>query len=182
MNVAILNERVQYMDEKGKLITGSLKDYTRQRVREKYRSLDDFLQKWHDAEKKKVIIDELTKQGIIFENLKDAINKEMDIFDMICHTAFDQPPLTCAERVNNVKKRDYFTKYGEAARQILEALLDKYADEGIENIEDMKVLQVNPFSKFGSPVEIVGFFGGREAYISAVSHLSQEIYSYPLAA
>ncbi len=182
VNVAILNERIQYMDEKGKLITGSLKDYTRQRVREKYRSLDDFLQKWHDAEKKKAIIDELTKQGIIFENLKDAINKEMDIFDMICHTAFDQPPLTRAERVNNVKKRDYFTKYGEAARQVLEALLDKYADEGIENIEDMKVLQVNPFSKFGSPVEIVNLFGGREAYINAVSHLSREIYSYPLAA
>ena len=81
-----------------------------------------------------------------------------------------------------MKKRDYFTKYGEAARQVLEALLDKYADEGIENIEDMKVLQVNPFSKFGSPVEIVDLFGGKKEYMKALNHLSQEIYSYPLAA
>ena len=102
-----------------------------------------FLNKWNQADKKQAIIEELTEQGIIFENFKEAINKEMDIFDLICHTAFDQPPLTRAERVNNVKKRDYFTKYGEQARKVLEALLDKYTDEGIENIEDMKVLQVN---------------------------------------
>ena len=176
VNVAVLNERIQYMDGNGKLITGSLKDYTRQKVREQYQSLDEFLNKWNKTEKKQAIIDELIEQGVVFENLKEAISKEMDIFDLICHTAFDQPPLTRSERVNNVKKRDYFTKYGEQARKVLEALLDKYADEGIENIEDMKVLQVNPFDAFGSPIEIVKLFGGKRQYQQALIALEQEIY------
>lgn len=176
VNVAVLNERIQYMDGNGKLITGSLKDYTRQKVREQYQSLDEFLNRWNKADKKQAIIDELIEQGVVFENLKEAISKEMDIFDLICHTAFDQPPLTRSERVNNVKKRDYFTKYGEQARKVLEALLDKYADEGIENIEDMKVLQVNPFDAFGSPIEIVKLFGGKRQYQQALIALEQEIY------
>jgi len=164
------------MDSKGKLIAGSLKDYTRKKVREQYQSLDAFLNEWNQADKKHAIIVELTEQGIVFENLKEAINKEMDIFDLICHTAFDQPPLTRAERVNNVKKRDYFTKYRDQARKVLEALLDKYADEGIENIEDMKILQVNPLDQFGSPLEIVELFGGKMQYLSALIELEQEIY------
>ena len=176
VNVAVLNERIQYMDGNGKLITGSLKDYTKQKVREQYQSLDDFLNKWNQADKKQAIIEELTEQGIVFENLKESINKEMDIFDLICHTAFDQPPLTRAERVNNVKKCDYFTKYGEQARKVLEALLNKYADEGIENIEDMKILQVNPLDQFGSPLEIVKLFGGKKQYLKALAELEQEIY------
>ncbi|MDP3307622.1 EcoAI/FtnUII family type I restriction enzme subunit R [Methylotenera sp.] len=176
VNVAVLNERIQYMDGNGKLITGSLKDYTRQKVLEQYKSLDEFLNKWNQADKKQAIIDELIEQGVVFENLKEAISKEMDIFDLICHTAFDQPPLTRNERVNNVKKRDYFTKYGDQARKVLEALLDKYADEGIENIEDMKVLQVNPFDAFGSPIEIVKLFGGKRQYQQALIALEQEIY------
>jgi type I restriction enzyme R subunit len=176
VNVAVLNERIQYMDGNGKLITGSLKDYTRQKVLEQYKSLHEFLNKWNQADKKQAIIDELIEQGVVFENLKEAISKEMDIFDLICHTAFDQPPLTRSERVNNVKKRDYFTKYGEQARKVLEALLDKYADEGIENIEDMKVLQVNPFDAFGSPIEIVKLFGGKRQYQQALIALEQEIY------
>ena len=176
VNVAVLNERIQYMDGNGKLITGSLKDYTKQKVREQYQSLDDFLKKWNQADKKQAIIEELTEQGILFENLKEAINKEMDIFDLICHTAFDQPPLTRAERVNNVKKRDYFTQYGEQARKVLEALLEKYADEGIENIEDMKILQVNPLDQFGSPLEIVDLFGGKKQYLKALAGLEYEIY------
>lgn len=176
VNVAILNERIQYMDGNGKLITGSLKDYTRQKIREQYQSLDNFLNKWNKTDKKQVIIEEFTEQGVVFENLKEAINKEMDIFDMICHTAFDQPPLTRTERANRVKKRDYFTKYKEQTRKVLEALLDKYADEGIENIEDMKILQVNPLNQFGSPVEIVKLFGGKKQYIKALSELEQEIY------
>jgi type I restriction enzyme, R subunit len=158
VNVAVFNERIQYMDGNGKLITGSLKDYTRQKVREHYQSLDDFLNKWNSADKKQAVIDELIEQGIVYENLKEAIGKEMDIFDMICHTAFDRPPLTRAERANQVKKRDVFTAYGEQARKILEALLDKYADEGIENIEDIKFLKINPFDHFGTPMEIVNIF------------------------
>jgi len=176
VNVAILNERVQYIDGDGKLITGSLKDYTRQKVREQYQSLDEFLNKWQEADKKQAIIEELVEQGVIFENLKEAINKEMDIFDMICHTAFDQPPLSRAERANNVKKRDYFTRYGSQARQVLEALLDKYADEGIENIENPIVLQLPPINQFGSPLEIIDLFGGKKQYQSAILDLEQEIY------
>ena len=176
VNVAVLNERIQYMDGNGKLITGNLKDYTRQKVREQYQSLDDFLNKWNEADKKHAIIEELTEQGIVYENYKEAINKEMDIFDMICHTAFDQPPMSRAERANNVRKRDHFTKYGEQARQVLNALLDKYADEGIENIEDMRILQVSPLNKFGSPIEIVNLFGGRPQYLKALTELEYEIY------
>ena len=176
VNVAVLNERIQYMDGNGKLITGSLKDYTRQKVREQYQTLNDFLTKWQNTEKKQAIIDELTEQGVVLENLKEAIGKEMDIFDMICHTAFDQPPLTRAERANQVRKRDVFTQYGEQARKVLEALLDKYADEGIENIEDIKVLKVNPFDQFGTPTGIIKLFGGRPQYTQALSLLEQELY------
>ena len=176
VNVAILNERVQYIDVNGNLITGSLKDYTRQKVKEKFHSLNEFLSKWNDADKKRVIIDELLEQGVVFENFKQAIDKEMDVFDLICHTAFDQPPLTRSERANNVKKRNYFTKYGEQAQKVLNALLDKYADEGVENIENMKILQVNPFDEIGSPVEIIKMFGGKKNYLQALNELEQEIY------
>jgi len=176
VNVTVLNERIQYMDENGKLITGNLKDYTRQKVLTKYKSLNDFLNKWNKTDKKQAIINELIEQSIVFEDLKDSINKEMDIFDLVCHTAFDQPPLTRAERANNVKKRNYFTKYGEQTRKVLEALLDKYADEGIENIEDLKILQVNPFDDFGSPIEIVNLFGGKHQYQEALIELEREIY------
>ncbi|MCT7963639.1 hypothetical protein NG791_23475 [Laspinema sp. D1] len=176
VNVAILNERIQYMDDNGKLMTVNMKDYTREKVREQYQSLNDFLTKWHNADKKQAIIDELTEQGIVLENLKEAIDKEMDIFDMICYTAFDQPPLTRAERAKQVKKRDVFTQYGEQARKVLEALLDKYADEGIENIEDIKVLKVNPFDQFGTPTEIIKLFGGKQDYLQALSLLEKALY------
>lgn len=176
VNVAILNERVQYMDGNGKLMTVNLKDYTRQKVREQYQSLNDFLSKWQNADKKQAIIDELTQQGIVLKDLKEAIGKEMDIFDMICYTAFDQPPLTRAERAKQVRKRDVFTQYGEQARQVLEALLNKYADEGIENIEDIKVLRVNPFDQFGTPTEIIKLFGGKQSYLQALSQLEKALY------
>lgn len=177
VNVTVLNERVQYLDDNGKLITGSLRDYTRKKVREQYRTLDEFLNKWNAVDKKQAIIDELTEQGIIFENLKESINKDMDIFDMICHTAFDQPPLTRAERAKRVKKQNYFAQYGDKACKVLESLLDKYADEGIENIEDIKILTVNPFDNYGTPMEIVNLFGGKNQYIMAVSNLERAIYA-----
>lgn len=176
VNVAVLNERIQYMDGDGRLITGSLKDYTRKKVREQYRSMDEFINRWNCAEKKQAMIDELIEQGIVLENLKEAIGREMDLFDMICHTAFDQPPLTRAERANNVKKRDVFTQYGAQARQVLEALLDKYADQGIENIEDIKILKVNPFDEIGTPTEIIKLFGGKKQYMQALTQLEQELY------
>ncbi len=176
VNVTMLNERIQYLDSNGNLITSSLKDYTKQKICEKYQSLDDFINTWEQADKKQAIIDELTEQGIIIENLKTAISEQMDIFDLICHIAYDQPALTRAERVNNVKKRDYFTKYGNQARKVLEALLDKYADEGIENIENIKILTVNPLAEFGSPMEILEIFGGKIQYQQALAGLENEIY------
>ena len=106
--------------------------------------MDSFLQAWNDAEKKKVIIQELEEQGLIFEELKEEIKSDLDIFDLICHIAWDAPALTRKERAENVRKRNYWTKYGEQARNVLNALLDKYAETGIENIEDMKVLTVEP--------------------------------------
>ncbi|MDM8520347.1 DEAD/DEAH box helicase family protein [Anaerolineales bacterium HSG6] len=176
VNVTLLNERIQYMDADGKLITGSLKDYTRRKVREQYQSLDHFLNRWQNADRKQAIIEELTEQGVVLENLEELVNVEMDMFDLICHIAFDQPPLTRAERVKQVKKRDYFTQYGMQARQVLEALLDKYADEGIENLESMKILQLKPLNQIGSPIEIVSMFGGKKQYRQAVVELEQEIY------
>lgn len=177
VNVAVLNERCQYLDKNGNLIVSNLKDYTREQVNKRFSSLEDFLTTWNEADKKRAIIEELTQQGIVFEDMKEKVNKEMDIFDMICYVAFDKEPLTRAERVNNVKKRDVFAKYEGQAREVLKALLDKYADEGIENIEDMKILQVNPLNKFGSPWEIVNFFGGKESYQQALIKLGQEIYA-----
>jgi len=176
VDVTIVNERVQYLNSDGKLVTNSLKDYTRQQLRQQFQSLDDFLNHWHQAAQKKVLIDELKAKGIVFDEFKTAINKDMDIFDLICHTAFDQPPLTRVERVNKVKKQNYFIQYGEQARQVLQSLLDKYADEGIENIEDIKILQVSPLNQLGSPLEIVNLFGGETQYLSAVSQLKQAIY------
>jgi type I restriction enzyme R subunit len=176
VNVAVLNERIQYLDGDGKLIIGSLKDHTRKKVKEQFRSLDDFINKWNSTEKKQAIIAELTEQGIVLEDMKEMLNREMDIFDMICYAAFDKPPLTRKERVNQVKKRDIFTRYGEKAINVLEALLDKYADEGIENIEDIKILKVDPFNSLGTPTEIVGFFGSKKEYIQALNQLEQALY------
>jgi type I restriction enzyme R subunit len=177
VNVSILNERVQYLDVHGKLITGSLKDYTKQQVNKEFSSLDDFLTKWNSSDKKQAIIDELEEKGIIFENFKDEVGKDMDIFDMICHCAFDMPPLTRSERANNVKKKNHFTKYGDKALEVINTLLDKYADEGVEDIESIKVLQLPDFKKFGSPVEIVKLFGGRDKYLHVVAEIEQYLYA-----
>lgn len=176
VDVSILNERIQYTDGSGKLITESLKDYTKRTIQKEYRSLGDFLSKWNSSDKKKAIIDELEKQGVVTENLIEEVKKDLDVFDLICHIAWDKPALTRKERAENVKKRNYFTKYGDAARRVIEALLDKYADEGIENIEDLAVLKVEPFTKMGTPAEIVNIFGGKEAYLKVIKELEKEIY------
>ncbi len=176
VNVSVLNERVQILDENGKLITGSLKDYTKAQVHKEFATLDDFLNKWNSSDKKQAIIDELEENGIVYENFKEEIGKEMDIFDLICHCAFDVPPLSRKQRANNVKKRDYFTKYSSQAKAVLETLLQKYADEGIENIESLNILQVQPFNQIGSPIEIIKLFGGRQQYLNAVAELEHELY------
>ena len=177
VDVSVLVSRELYFDQHGKPITTSLKDHTKEIIKGQFASLDEFLNKWNTTERKEAIIAELTEQGILVEALYEAVDKQVDLFDLICHVAYDQPPLTRKERANNVKKRNYFTKYGDQARNVLEALLDKYADEGIENMESMQVLQVKPLSDFGSAIEIVnGIFGSRAKYLKAIKELETELY------
>lgn len=175
--VSIVGERVQYYGNDGKLITESLKDFTRKTVRAEYTSVDQFLQKWTEADRKEAILVELERQGIFLEELAELVGKDFDPFDLVCHIAFDQPPLTRRERAENVKKRNYFAKYGEQARAVLMALLEKYADEGIEHIETLQILRVQPLNQFGTPVEIVRMFGGRDAYEQAVRDLEAALYA-----
>ncbi|MET7035907.1 EcoAI/FtnUII family type I restriction enzme subunit R [Elizabethkingia miricola] len=177
VDVTILNTREMYFDKDGKPVTISLKDFSKQLIHEEFKTLDNFLNMWTNSDRKEAIIKELQEQGIPVHELLEAVNKECDLFDIICHVAFDQPPLTRKERANNVKKRNYFTKYGDQTKAVLEALIDKYADEGIENIESMEILKVNPISEYGSPLEIIKLFGGRNQYLDAVKELEKEIYS-----
>jgi type I restriction enzyme R subunit len=180
VEVKVVAERVQYFDANGKLITESLKDYTRNTLAKEFASLDDFLRHWSKAEKKQVIIDELAHQGIFFEALADEVDKQagkdFDPFDLLCHVAWDQPPLTRKERAEQVKKRHYFAKYGEQAQKVLEALLDKYADEGVAAIEETQILAIAPFNRLGTPIELVRAFGGKTQYQQAVGELERELY------
>lgn len=176
VDVSVLVSREMYFDNDGKPITTSLKDHTKEIIQKQFKSLDDFLNTWKDAERKEAIIKELENQGILVNALLEAVDKQVDLFDLICHVAYDQPPLTRKERANNVKKRNYFTKYSEQAKKVLEGLLDKYADEGITNIESMEVLRVNPFDEMGSPLEILDSFGGKAKYLQAVKDLEEELY------
>ena len=176
IDVSVLVSRELYFDHNGKPITESLKDYTKEIIKGQFASLNDFLTRWNNTERKEAIIKELQDQGVLVEALMEAVEKQVDLFDLICHIAYDQPPLTRKERANNVKKRNYFTKYGEQSRKVLEALLDKYADEGIENIESMEVLKVKPLTEFGSPTEIIKEFGSKENYLKAIKELENELY------
>lgn len=177
VDVSILNERQLYFDKDGKPITISLKDFTRQQILQKYRSLDAFLLTWNEAEKKDAIITELEEHGVMVADLLTAVGNECDLFDIITHVAFDMPPLTRRERAEKVRKRNYFTKYGESTRKVLEALLDKYASEGVRTIEDIKVLKINPFDTMGAPMEIINKnFHGKEQYLKAVRELETELY------
>ena len=176
VTVYVVSERVQYYGPEGKLITESLKDYTRSTVRKDYGSLDDFLRRWNTAERKAAIIKELEAQGLLLEPLADEVGKDFDPFDLICHVAFDQPPLTRRERAEHVKKRNYFTKYSAQAQQVLETLLDKYQDTGLENIEDIKILTLDPFKNMGTASELVAAFGGKPAYLAALYELEHALY------
>jgi type I restriction enzyme R subunit len=176
VDVSVLVSRELYFDQHGKPITSSLKDHTRKIIKGSYVSFDDFINKWNSADQKAAIIEELQQQGVMVEALYEAVNKDIDLFDLICYVAYDKPPLTRKERANNVKKRDFFTRYGDQARQVLEKLLDKYADEGVEDIESLDVLKVKPFTDFGSPVEIIGSFGSKKRYLQSIHELEYELY------
>jgi type I restriction enzyme R subunit len=176
VEVRVATERVQYLDEHGKLITESLKDYSRKTVRKAYASLNDFLTVWNEAERKQVILEELAAQGVFLEELAEQVGRDYDAFDLICHVGFDAPPLTRKERADRVKKRDVFAKHGAKARAVLDALLQKYSDSGLKSVESLEILKVDPLTRFGTPVEIVSLFGGKPAYQAAIRELEMALY------
>ena len=176
VEVQVLAERVHYLDRNGKLITESLTDYTRKTVQQEYATLDDFLQRWNEAERKAAIIEELGNHGVLFEELRAQVGREFDVFDLICHIVYDQPMLTRRQRAREVKKRDVFARYGAQARAVLNALIDKYADEGLAAVEDPGVLRVQPLSDLGTPVELARHFGDKNDYTAAVQALAAALY------
>ena len=176
VEVTILKERVQYMGDDGKIITESLRDYTRKSILRNYASLDQFLVTWKQADKKKAIIDSLEEEGVLFSALNEEVGSEFDPFDLICHVAYEQKPLTRRERAENVKKRDYFTKYGELARRVVDALLEKYSDEGLLDLENPAIITLDPIKRLGTPPEIIKAFGGRSAYEEAIHELTSHLY------
>ena len=174
--VNVIAERVEYLDENGNLVTESLRDYTKATLRKRFASLDDFLGRWNGSVRKQAIIDELASEGLLLDPLAEDVGKDLDAFDLICHVAFDQPPLTRRERAENVRKRDVFTKYGPQARTVLEALLQKYQDEGLTNLDDPAILRVTPFAQMGTPIELLRTFGGRTGFENAVHELQSALY------
>ncbi|WP_251135079.1 EcoAI/FtnUII family type I restriction enzme subunit R [Exiguobacterium sp. s102] len=178
VDVRIANERVYYYDVGGKLITENLIDYTKRNIRNEYATLEEFLRKWKSAEQKQSLLDELKRHGVLLEALFDHEPhlKGLDEFDLICHLAYDQKPLTKAERANNVKKRGYIYQYQDVAREILELLLEKYQKEGVQEIDGTNVLELPEFQRFGSSLKIVKAFGGKKEYLSALKQLKDEIY------
>jgi type I restriction enzyme R subunit len=177
--VRVLTERIEYLDENGKLVTESLRDYSRRTVREHYASLDAFLRRWRGEERKATIIQELAEEGLLLEPLQDELGLQLDPFDLICHIAYDQPPLSRRERAARVQKQDVFSRYGLQARAVLEALLDKYQHEGtIDDLADVKILQIPPFSAMGTQIELVRHFGGKKAdFEQAVHDLQSALYA-----
>ncbi len=180
VEVNVIAERVQYLGPDGKLITESLKDFTRKQVKEQYATLSDFLRRWEQADRKQTIIEELAEQGVIWEDLIKEVSRKLgaepDPFDVICHIVYDQPPLSRKERAEQVRKNNYFSKYEGPSRQVLDALLDKYTDAGIESVEDVTVLKMAPFSSIGAPMELIQAFGGKPGYTEAVKGLEDELY------
>lgn len=176
VSVTILNERVQYLDQNGKLISESIKDFTKRNILNEYATLDDFILMWTNSEKKAAIKDELLEHGILLDALREESQQDIDDFDLILHIAFDKKPLTKRERVDQVKNKGYLEKYSEICRDVLSALLDKYMDGGIQDLEDTRILETSPFDRIGSARMIAKMFGGKEAYLGAVMELQNMIY------
>ena len=176
VSATIVAERVEYLDENGKLVTESLRDFTKKALRKRFASLDDFLKRWNAAERKQAILDELDAEGLPLELVAAELNRDLDPFDLICHVAFDAKPLTRRERADNVRKRNVFARYGTQARAVLNALLAKYTDEGVLNLDDANVLRIAPFTELGTPVQLLRAFGGRDAFVAAVHDLQSALY------
>ncbi len=176
VRVRVIAERVSYYDEDGRLVTESLRDFTKGALQKRFASLDDFLQRWNATERKQAIIEELEGEGLSLDLIAAELGTDLDPFDLICHVAFDRKPLTRRERADNVRKRDVFTRYGPQARAVLEALLAKYADEGVMNLDDANMLRVSPFNEMGSVVQLIKAFGTRADFERAVHDLQRELY------
>lgn len=176
VGASIIKERVEYLDADGKLVTESLKDFTRRHLTRRFASMDDFLRRWNAEERKQAILDELSEEGLDITLIGKELDRDLDPFDLICHIAFDAKPLTRRERAENVKKRDVFNRYGEQARAVLEALLEKYADQGVLTLDDTNILQINPFSHMGTPIELMRSFGKKNDYLQAVHDLQNALY------
>ena len=176
VGAAIVHERIEYLDEAGKLVTESLRDYTKKTLRRHFSSLDDFLKRWKEVERRRAVLDELAAEGLPLDVVAAELGSDLDPFDLVCHIAFDAAPLTRKERAEGVKKRDVFTKYGEKARAVLEALLAKYADEGLIDIDDAQILRIPPLSDLGTPMQLVKAFGGKAAFDEAVHALQNALY------
>jgi type I restriction enzyme R subunit len=176
VSAMITHERVEYLDENGKLVTESLRDFTKKALRKRFATLVDFLKRWKAAERKEALLAELAAEGLPLEAIGAELGTDLDPFDLVCHVAFDRKPLTRRERADDVRKRDVFTKYGDQARAVLDALLDKYADEGMLNLDDMAVLRIAPFTSLGMPRQLLTAFGGSDAYRAAVRDLQSALY------
>jgi type I restriction enzyme R subunit len=174
--VGIVAERVEYLDGNGKLITESLRDFTKKELRKHFASLDEFLNRWNCAERKQAVLDELTAEGLALEVIAEELGKDLDPFDLICHVAFGRKALTRRERAESVQKRDVFGKYGDQARAVLGALLEKYADDGVLNLDDTNVLRIPPLNTLGTPLQLIKAFGGKVEFEDAVHALQNELY------
>jgi len=176
VGATIIAIRVEYLDENGKLVTESLRDFTKKALRRRFRTLDEFLQRWKVAERKQAIVEEIEAGGLPLDEIRQELGKDLDAFDLVLHIAFDQKPLTRRERAENVKKRDAFAKYGDDARAVLEALLVKYADQGVLTLDDPAMFRVAPFDALGTPVQLIKLFGGRNAFQAAVREMQASLY------
>jgi type I restriction enzyme R subunit len=176
VGATIVAERVEYLDEQGRLVTETLRDFTKKALKKRFASLDDFLKRWKSAERKQAIIEELENEGLSLEPLADEVGKDLDPFDLICHVAFDQPALTRRERAENVRKKNVFTKYGPQARAVLEALLQKYQDQGVIDLGDPRILQIPPLDTMGTPIQLIKEFGTRADFMFAVQELQSALY------
>lgn len=175
--VKVLNERIQYYDEDGSLVTESVRDYTRKNILNEFANLDVFLNKWNEEKKKSAIIEELKDNGVLLDVIKEELkDKNLDYFDLICHIAYDKEPLSKSDRVNNVKKKGYLYQYSEQAQKILDRLLDKYMNEEILDLTDTRILELEDFREFGSIFNMIDSFGSKKKYIDAVVGLQNQLY------
>ncbi len=174
--VAVARERTYFRDSAGNLVAESVKDFTRKQVLQQFALMDEFINQWSSAEKKCAIIHQLEEKGLPLDELEQAVGRDYDPFDLILHVAYDQPPLTRKERAERVRKRNYFERYGAEARAVMEALLDKYADQGLESLESPDVLKIIPFPQIGTPVELIHAFGSRQKYAAALRDLEVQLY------